>query len=223
MNWKEKRLLLHKKAAAISYQYSRFMETQGFYIVLFVCVLTIVLTAVFTNKNNTIIQPPPAFEGLFAAAEDSGVERLKDVSTPAPTAAPPVFTYPLEKQSAVYRAFDGARPAFFESSGHWQLHRGIDIAAVYGQTVLAVADGTVESVLKGGAGGITVTLHHAGGYESRYKGLLSAAGTKEGDPVKMGRPIGNAGYGPLIESEEGAHIHLEILKDGIFINPSDLF
>ncbi len=223
MDWKDKRQRAHKKALAISYAYDRFMEKQGFYIVLALCVLTIVLTAIFTNKNHTVIAQPPVYEGLMAAAEDETVQRLKDVATPAPTQPPAVFVFPLSDFKAVYRAFDGARPAYFEHSGHWQLHRGIDIYADYGQSVLAIADGKVKTIEKGGSDGIAITLSHLNGYESCYKGLLSLSGIEAGDPVKSGQVIAYAGYGPLLENEDGAHIHLEIKKEDILLNPADLF
>ena len=211
---------LMKKWRAAARAYDRFMEKQGFHIVLFFCILTIAATAVYTHKNSPSAERP-TYDSLSAAAEDDTVQRLKDAETPSP--APIQIAYPLEETGEVRRAFDGARPAYFENSRHWQLHPAMDIAVEYGQKMLAVADGSVAQINTGGADGLTVVLEHAGGYQSCYKGLSDLQGLKTGDAVKRGQPIAGAGYGPLLESGEGAHLHLEIRKNSILINPADLF
>lgn len=212
------------KAARLRTAYEDFMERQGFYIVLALCVLTILLTAVFTNLNPKPQSDPTPPPGLAAAADDPSVQRLAQAATPtpSPTQAPPQFVFPLANEQAVYRAFDGARPAYFEASKLWQLHPAVDIRAQYGQSVLAVADGTVQEIIENTGDSVILVLTHAAGYESRFRGLVGVT-VRVGDTVRAGQAVGSAGYGPLIEKEDGAHVHLEILKDGIYMDPANLF
>ena len=44
---------------------------------------------------------------------------------------------------------------------------------------------------------------------------------EEGDVVNAGSIIGGVGSTGLFESMEPAHLHLEILKDGVYVNPKD--
>lgn len=210
---------LMKKVQTASRAYDRFMEKQGFHIVLFLCIATIAATAVYTHQDTSSTKQP-LHDSLPATVEDETVEHLRNALAPSPS--PVSFTYPLEEGGIVRRAFDGARPAFFEHSRHWQLHPAMDIAADYGQPVSAVADGNVAQIQTDGTDGLTLILRHMDGYQSCFKGLSEIL-VKAGDAVKAGQPVAYAGYGPLIESEEGAHLHLEIRRNSILVNPADLF
>jgi murein DD-endopeptidase MepM/ murein hydrolase activator NlpD len=43
---------------------------------------------------------------------------------------------------------------------------------------------------------------------------------EEGDVVKKGQPISGVGSTALFESLESPHLHFEVLKDGVAIDPS---
>ena len=58
--------------------YSAFMEKQGFYLVLTICVLVIVGTAVWTRAARTPEPPPAADLGQAADMPYEGVQRLQD-------------------------------------------------------------------------------------------------------------------------------------------------
>src|SRR5438045_9674558 len=66
-------------------------------------------------------------------------------------------------------------------------HRGIDIAASVGTTVVAPADGTVT--FAGPVGGyLFLTIDHGGGLSSTYS-WLSAQLVRKGDRVLQGQPV----------------------------------
>lgn len=94
-------------------------------------------------------------------------------------------------------------------------HRGIDIAAAVGTTVVAPADGTVT--FAGPVGGyLFVTIDHGGGLSSTYS-WLSAKLVRKGDGVLQGQPIALTGWG-----HPGApipHLHLGVKLDGVYVDP----
>ena len=94
-------------------------------------------------------------------------------------------------------------------------HRGIDVAAEVGTTIVAPADGTVT--FAGPIGGyLFVTIDHGGGLSSTYS-WLSAKLVRKGDRVLQDQPIALTGWG-----HPGApipHMHLGVKLDGAYVDP----
>jgi murein DD-endopeptidase MepM/ murein hydrolase activator NlpD len=96
-------------------------------------------------------------------------------------------------------------------------HLGADFGAPRGAPVVATADATVVSARYTGGGGNTVTLRHAGGYESRYLHLSSyGPGIRAGTRVAQGQLIGRVGSTGLAT---GPHLHYELMRNGRHVNP----
>ncbi len=123
-----------------------------------------------------------------------------------------------------------AMPAFpflmpvagFESRGFdvSQLHYGIDFAGRRGTTVQAAADGTVLFAGWTYDDGYTIILGHDGGYVTTYKHnqtLLKQSGAyvRRGEAIAL---LGNTGT-----SSSGPHLHFEIWKNGVPLNPGNYF
>jgi len=208
--------------------YSAFMEKQGFYFVLTICVLVIVGTAVWTRANRTPTPPPTQENGQAADNPYEGVQRLADMTTPpsptrvlpTPTPAPPLLR-PVP--GAVSRAFDAARPVFFEAAGLWQLHSACDYQAKTGDVVKSMGDGTVVGIAERGILGKSVTIAYSNGIEALYGGLSMNSYLKLGDPVKRDQAIGHVGNSTLFETDGGPHLHLFVTKEGHPIDPETLF
>jgi len=69
--------------------------------------------------------------------------------------------------------------------------------------------------------GITVKIEHEDGVYSVYKSLSSVT-VKENDMISEGSKIGVAGT-TITDLEAGIHVHLELIQDGIYLNPKDAF
>jgi murein DD-endopeptidase MepM/ murein hydrolase activator NlpD len=101
-------------------------------------------------------------------------------------------------------------------------HPGIDIDEYPNgdNPVLAIAAGTVT--FAGGNAccsyGLYVIVKHADGYTSLYS-HLSSIGVSEGQEVKQGASLGKSGNTGF---STGVHVHLEIRKDGVAIDPLTL-
>lgn len=203
--------------------YVRFVERQGFAIVLTVCVGIIAGTALWTNRNQPAAPSPTYPVENAALAAQLQQERLRDVSTPtpAPTAAPVVWQTPV-KQISVLRSFDGTRLQQSSLSGLWQLHDAVDLRCDMGEIIAAMADGTVTEVQEKGLLGACVTIDHSGTL-AQYAGMSLLAGLQPGDPVSAGQTIGFGGCSVVEETHMEPHLHLRVIRDGQAINPLTLW
>ncbi len=107
--------------------------------------------------------------------------------------------------------------------GRNNFHTGIDIAGggIYGKDVIASNEGTVVRVVYGSTGyGLYVLIDHGGGWMTLYA-HLSAIHVSEGESVEKKQTIGSVGS---TGNSTGPHLHYEIRKKGVAIDPlgSDL-
>lgn len=216
-------------------RYDQLMEKQGFYIVLGVCVLVIVLSAFYTFKLRDDVGEPMSnipMEDAQSVAGMDGNETLSEAQAlitsqsagkplSVPTTSPLTFTQPVS--GFTVRTFSDIQPQYFSQSNSWQIHAGIDLEADYGTIVSACASGTVTNVWTDNAMGLCVRINHNNGYESFYCGLSNASYVKTGDPVIQGQTIAHVGNGVLHESDGSAHLHLEIWKNSKPVDPLSVF
>jgi murein DD-endopeptidase MepM/ murein hydrolase activator NlpD len=101
-------------------------------------------------------------------------------------------------------------------------HKGLDLDLAKGDPVVAVWDGRVSEVKYDEGGyGHYVTIDHGNGVKTRYA-HLDATLVNVGQQVKAGQRIGLGGNsGGVVSSGggDGSHLHFEVWKDGVDINP----
>lgn len=100
-------------------------------------------------------------------------------------------------------------------SGEYAFHAGVDIAADTGTPIAAMADGVVEYIGDSKAYGLYVQLDHGGGVKSFYC-HCSRLYYRQGTQVTAGQEIALVGD---TGNTTGPHLHLELKKDGILLNP----
>ncbi|MGH8460027.1 MAG: M23 family metallopeptidase [Stenotrophobium sp.] len=100
-------------------------------------------------------------------------------------------------------------------TGLYTMHPGIDFAAPEGSQVLAVATGIVTEAGEHSGYGDLVEINHGNGYVTRY-GHNEKILVKVGDKVLKGQPIALMGS---TGRSTGPHVHLEVLYNGIVVNP----
>jgi len=132
----------------------------------------------------------------------------------ATTASVLTFTSPVDK--AVTQKYSGENPVYSKTMQDWRVHTGVDFSAKLGDTVKAVADGTVKSVYTDDSNGNTIVIMH-GTVETYYCGLKEIS-VKQGAAVKQGEKIGTVGTTP-IESADDPHLHLIMKKNNKYIDP----
>jgi murein DD-endopeptidase MepM/ murein hydrolase activator NlpD len=99
--------------------------------------------------------------------------------------------------------------------GYSRMHRGMDFRAGYGTPILAATDGRVIGAGWAGGYGQQVRIAHPGGLLTTYS-HMSRIAMPAGAPVRQGQVIGYVGSTGL---STGPHLHYELYKDGVPINP----
>jgi LysM repeat protein len=99
--------------------------------------------------------------------------------------------------------------------GGRKFHRGIDVAAPVGKSVLAAKSGKVTYASRRGTLGLTVIIDHKDGFQTIY-GHNSKILVKVGQKIEQGQQIAQVGSTGL---STGPHVHFEIRKGGRAVDP----
>lgn len=102
----------------------------------------------------------------------------------------------------------------------WTTHLGIDIKADKTTVVKAAEAGTVKTIKNDPRYGLTIVIEHENGYQTVYSNLLSSEFVVEGEKVEKGQSIGTVGNTAAFEIADEAHLHFEVLKDSIQVDPN---
>ena len=126
------------------------------------------------------------------------------------------FVWPCPSSNNVTSPFgDRNSPTAGASSNH----KGIDIGAGSGSSIVAAASGTVTVSTYSESAGNYVTIDHGNGFHTVYM-HASALYVKVGQKVSAGQQIaavGSTGY------STGPHLHFGIMKNGVYVNPMNYF
>jgi murein DD-endopeptidase MepM/ murein hydrolase activator NlpD len=102
--------------------------------------------------------------------------------------------------------------------GYARMHKGMDFRAGYGTPILAATDGQVSAAGWAGGYGRQVRIRHAGGLLTTYS-HMSRIAAQPGMFVRQGQVIGYVGSTGL---STGPHLHYELYRNGVPINPSSV-
>ena len=101
--------------------------------------------------------------------------------------------------------------------GFDRMHQGVDFAAAWGSPVAAGGDGVVVEAGRNGGYGNWVKVRHTGGWETGYAHLAGyGPGVRPGRRVMQGQVIGYVGS---TGSSTGPHLHYEVWKNGVRLDP----
>ncbi len=207
---------------------AQFFKKNIYVILMIVCILaiaTMITVAVVVNNNRDGGQTlKPIVSGDINSGDNSGDNKPDDDK---PTVKPPVEEKPEQfimadpiDEYTLGQTFSLTELVFNPTEKHWATHEGVDFMAAAGSEVKCVFDGQVKSVKTDDFYGTTVVISHKDGYETVYK-LLDNVNLKEGSKISKGDVIGKVSDSALAEIASGAHLHMELYKDGNKINPLD--
>ncbi len=94
-------------------------------------------------------------------------------------------------------------------------HKGIDIGADYGSSIIAAADGSVAFAGYNSGMGNYIMISHGSGLYTVY-GHCSALLVATGDTVTAGQTIAQVGSTGI---STGNHLHFGVSKDGAYVSP----
>ena len=163
---------------------------------------------------------PPASSSSSSGSASASGSRQPQPTPAAPTEPPaspaPAFVPPVSGQTLA--GFSGDELVYSETLGDWRTHNGLDLAAQAGDPVRCARAGVVSAVYEDGLWGQVVEVS-ADGLTFRYAGLEAVAVAAE-QKVAAGDELGKVGE-CMAEAAMEPHLHLEVLKDGAWVDPAD--
>lgn len=130
----------------------------------------------------------------------------------------PEFVMPVEGEISTGFAKDNL--IYSETLEEWIVHLGIDIKAERATVVKASEAGTITSIKNDPRYGLTVVIEHTNGYKTIYSNLLTTEFVTEGEKVEKGQAIGTVGNSAAFEIVDEPHLHFEITKDNVNVDPN---
>jgi len=100
-------------------------------------------------------------------------------------------------------------------TGKQAMHRGIDVAGKEGAKIIATANGVVTWAEERSGYGNLIEIEHGNGLITRY-GHCQSIDVEVGQQIQQGESLGTIGS---TGRSTGPHIHYEVIKNGIKINP----
>ena len=157
-------------------------------------------------------------------AGSSGEEKVTPQETQVPANAPlyeisAKFIWPVASRQ-VSQAYSAGAPVYSQTMKDWRIHTGTDLSAQAGEEVLACANGQVLETATDPLLGNLVTIEH-GDFVFSYCGLGEDFAVSPGDTVTQGQVIGAITAVPQ-ESAESPHLHLEVRRDQVCLDPQSL-
>lgn len=204
--------------------YARFVDKQGFPIILVVCIAIIGASAYTRNKLNEpwVAPTPPPAHGLTAA--QLWQESLQEAQSarPVPTPTPKAWRPPLDTVTVI-SAFDTAGMQQSTVTGIWSVHDATDFAADSGTKVYAISSGVVLAAGEDALRGHWIEIDHHDEIVAHYGGLGLLNSYLPGDTVRAGDVIGYTGDGPMEEQALPPHLHLRVTNRGQAVDPVTLW
>lgn len=204
-------------------RYIRFVDRQGFPIIVAVCIGVITATVLLTehNRDPYAAPTPPPVEPISAAQLLQQSLANAATATPAPSPTHTKWAAPLDHVE-ILRAYNAESMAR-NDSGIWTVHDAVDLKSSAGAEVYAIGDGEVIDAGNDLLRGAWLSIRHDDSVVAHYAGLTLLNDYIPGDTVRRGDNIGFIGNKMLDEISLGPHLHLRITKDGKAADPCMLW
>ncbi len=128
------------------------------------------------------------------------------------------FDRPVEGE--VVRDFAVDNLIYSDTLQEWTTHTGIDIKAEKTTVVKSAEAGTVKTIKNDPRYGLTIIIEHANGFQTVYSNLLTSEFVVEGEKVEKGQSLGTVGNTAAFEIADEPHLHFEIIKDNVQVDPN---
>tara|TARA_B100000614_G_C14562695_1_gene497746 strand:+ start:4121 stop:4765 length:645 start_codon:yes stop_codon:yes gene_type:complete len=100
-------------------------------------------------------------------------------------------------------------------------HKGLDVTGPIGTKIYSVLPGIVLFEGNDKKMGNFIIINHENGLQSKYMHNKKNY-VKVGETIELKEPIAEMGKtGTILSKKEGIHLHFELCKDGISINPNE--
>ncbi|MCM3617959.1 peptidoglycan DD-metalloendopeptidase family protein [Sutcliffiella horikoshii] len=217
-----------KKRTSQNSNWQRLMKKRWVFPAIYLGCAAIILTAVlmFQAGSETDGNPGNSAQPGQGPNNSYGDQDSVEVNSPVENFVMPVTDV---NSSLIQKPFwdengskDEQEAAFIEYNGRYQPNTGIDIVMKDGETfdVVASLSGTVTHVENDPILGNVVEIEHLDGVKTIYQSLTDVQ-VKVNDFVEQGATIAKAHTNKL--NKDSVHVHFEIRKDNVAVNPISFF
>ncbi|MBO5851080.1 MAG: M23 family metallopeptidase [Clostridia bacterium] len=206
-----------------------FLRKNVYYFVFIVClaVLSIITVALVVNQggstnNDNVLENPSEDNNTNTDTEqkpneDENTNVNPPVEEDKPTVTVIVFDMPVN--GTIIKEYVGASVVYNQTLGLYSGHKAIDFAAEEGSQVKCSYDGVIESITTSNLEGTTVTINHGNSLKTVYNSIEVVENLTEGQSVSKGEVIGTVSLNNRTEYKDGAHLHFEVIENGVKIDP----
>lgn len=201
-----------------------FIKRNALYIILAACILAIGLSITFmlinreTKLDSGKVEDEPVVETpIDPPIDDTPVDKPDDTPD-LPVTTVIEFIVPVANATSIGEYSE--QMVFNSTLGRFSAHLAIDFFAPEDTDVLAVYDGTIESVDTTLLHGTTITIDHGNGLKTVYNSLADGETVSVGQTVAKGQVIGQVSVSNRQEYKDGAHLHFQVIEDGEIIDPA---
>ena len=210
-----------------------FIKKNIYYFVFLIClsIITLVTVALVVSANNNsttvngdnnVIENPSGEnqtpnENPSDNPQDQPTDTPQETPDDTPTATIIVFDMPVN--GTIIKEYVSAGVVYNQTLGVYTGHKAIDFAAEEGASVMACYNGVIESITSGKLEGTTLTIDHGNGLKTVYNSIEVDDAISVGNKVSKGDILGTVSTNNRKEYKDGAHLHFEVLENGVKINP----
>lgn len=204
-----------------------FIRRNALYLVLAGCILAIGLSIAFmlfrenSVSNSGNINDSPSIE----TPNDKPEQEIPDQPTgnpddtpDAPVSVPVQFIMPVSSITGINEYSE--LMVFNSTLGRYTSHLAMDFYSPEGTSVMAVYQGTIESIENTLLYGTTITIDHGNGLKTVYNSIADGDLVSVGQTVEKGQIIGSVSVTNRQEYKDGAHLHFQVIENGEIIDPA---
>ena len=136
------------------------------------------------------------------------IKELEDLSF-----APPVW-------GKISKKFSDNMPLYSKTMDDWRIHVGVDILCPLGSDIFSAGDGVVADIGYDINLGDYITVE-SNEFATRYASVVPDELVTIGTTVSKGQKLGILADSCVSEICDESHLHFEMKKDGIYIDPAE--
>lgn len=205
-------------------RFGGFCKRNAVYFLIILCIASVATVIALAVTRNSAFQNPDTSIGNTTQDEpvvkpDDPVVKPDD-DNPTPVIEKQKFYAPCNN-GTVSKNFSDTTLVWSPTLKQYSTHLALDFTSE-DKNVYASCDGTVKEVGYNSLDGYYVILAHKDGYVTKYLSLDAASTLKQGATVKHGQLLGKMSTSQGSESLDGEHVHFEVLKDNVPVNPLEI-
>ena len=166
------------------------------------------------TSNNTVTNTTTNVANANADANSEGNQ-----TNTTETAENKNLSFSMPVEGEIVKDFAQDNLIYSNTLEEWTTHTGIDIKADKTTVVKSAEAGMVKTIKNDPRYGLTIVIEHENGFQTVYSNLLTSEFVVEGENVEKGQSLGTVGNTAAFEIADETHLHFEILKDSVQVDP----